>query len=156
MAERPTSYKMIYIGADHRGYELKEHLKEFFDELGFDYEDMGAFELDPADDYPKFAKAVGEHILHPDDRGIVICGTGVGVDEVANKITGVRCGLALNKEQIKAARHDDDINVLALAADHTSEEDAKEIVKIFLDTEFAGEERYKRRIHEIEDIEDEF
>ena len=146
---------MIYIGADHRGFELKEHLKEFFDELGFDYEDMGAAEYNQTDDYPEFAKAVAEHILHPDDRGIVICGSGVGVDEVANKIAGVRCGLAINKDQIKSARHDDDINCLALAADHTNEEMAKEIVKIFLDTEFSGEERYKRRIHEIADIEQE-
>ena len=147
---------MIYIGADHRGFELKEKLKDFFDELGYDYEDMGALEHNPNDDYPEFAKKVAEHILHPDDRGIVICGSGVGVDEVANKIPGVRCGLAMNKDQIKAARHDDDINVLALAADFTSEDDTKEIVKIFLDTDFADEDRYKRRIQQITDIEDEF
>ena len=146
---------MIYIGADHRGYNLKEALKEYMDEMGLDYEDMGAFELDPNDDFPQFAKLVAEHIHDPDDRGIVICGSGVGVDEVANKVSGIRCGLAINKEQIRAARHDDDINVLALAADHTSEDDVKEIVKIFLDTDFSGEERYKRRIHEVENIEEE-
>ncbi len=147
---------MIYIGADHRGFELKEKLKDLFDELGYDYEDMGAFEHDPADDFPEFAKKVAEHILHPEDRGIVICGAGVGVDEVANKVPGVRSGLAINKDQIKSARHDDDINVLALAAEYTTEEQAKEIVKIFLDTEFGAEDRYKRRIHQIQDIEDEF
>ena len=147
---------MIYLGADHRGFELKERLKDLFDELGYDYEDMGAFSHNPEDDFPEFAAKVAEHLVHPEDRGIVICGSGVGVSEVANKGPGVRWGLAINKDQIKAARHDDDINCLALASEHTSEEDTKEIVKIFLDTEFADEDRYKRRIHQIEDIEDEF
>src|SRR3989344_7666802 len=101
---------MIYLGADHRGFDLKEKLKDFFDELGFDYEDMGAFIKDSEDDFPQYARKVAEHLIEPDDRGIVICGSGVGVDEVANKIPGVRCGLAINKEQIRAARHDDDIN----------------------------------------------
>lgn len=147
---------MIYLGADHRGYELKEKLKEYFDELHFDYEDIGAFSPDPDDDFPEFAEKVAKKVLGHDDRGIVICGSGVGVAEVANKMPGIRCGLAINKEQIHAARHDDDINVLALAADYTNEEDAREIVKIFLDTEASGEEKYKRRIHEIEDIEEEY
>ena len=147
---------MIYIGADHRGYELKEILKDYMDELGLEYEDMGAFELDPTDDFPRFAKSVAEHIHDPEDRGIVICGSGVGVDEVANKIPGIRSGLAINKEQIKSARHDDDINVLALAAEHTGEEEAKAILKIFLGTEFGSEDKYKRRISQIGQIEDEF
>lgn len=147
---------MIYIGADHKGFELKEKLMELFDEMNFEYEDMGAFHNDPEDDYPEFALKVARSIIDQEDRGIVICGSGVGVDEVANKVSGIRCGLAINKDQIRAARHDDDINVLALAADHTSEDDVKEIVKIFLDTDFSGEERYQRRIHEVEGIEEEF
>ncbi len=147
---------MIYIGADHRGYNLKEALKEYMDEMGLMYLDMGAFELDPDDDYPQFAKRVAEHIHDPDDRGIVICGSGVGVDEVANKVPGIRAGLALNKEQIRAARHDDDINVVALAADFTSEEDAKSILKMFLATDFGSEDRHKRRIGQIDDLDDEF
>ncbi len=132
---------MIYLGADHRGFELKERLKDLFDELDYHYEDMGAFSSDPNDDFPEYAKKVAEHLVHPDDRGVVICGSGVGVDEVANKVPGVRCGLAINIQQIKASRHDDDINCLALAADHTSEDDAKEIVKIFLDTEAGDDEK---------------
>ncbi|HWA64485.1 MAG TPA: RpiB/LacA/LacB family sugar-phosphate isomerase [Candidatus Paceibacterota bacterium] len=145
---------MVFIGADHRGFKLKEALKDYFDEMGIEHEDMGAFEYDETDDFPQFAKSVAEQIHEPEDRGIVICGSGVGVDEVANKIPGVRAGLAMNREQIKAARHDDDINVLALAADFTSEEDAKAIVKVFLGTEFSGEERHKRRINQIEEIDD--
>jgi len=147
---------MIYLGADHRGFELKEKLKEFFDELNFEYMDLGNLEHDPDDDFTKYALKVARSVEDHEDRGIVICGSGVGVDEVANKVSGIRCGLAIDKEQIRAARHDDDINVLALAADHTSEDDAKEIVKIFLDTDFSDEERYKRRIHDIENIEEEY
>src|SRR3990167_1444203 len=147
---------MIYIGADHRGFELKEKLKEFFDDLSFEYEDVGALEHNPEDDYPEFALKVAKSILDQEDRGIVICGSGVGVDEVANKIPGVRCGLAINKEQIRAARHDDDINCLALASDHTTEESVKEIVKIFLETDSGDEDRFKRRVQQIRDIEDEF
>lgn len=146
---------MIYLAADHRGFQLKEKIKEWLTQWGFDYEDMGAFELDPIDDYPIYAKKVAESMVESDDRGILVCGSGVGVDEVANKFDGIRSGLAINKEQIYAARNDDDINVLALASDFTSEEEAKEIVKTFLDTEFADEERFNRRLKEVGEIEEE-
>ena len=146
---------MIYLAADHRGFNLKEKIKQWLAEWGYDYEDMGAFKLDPSDDYPIYTKKVAESIVEPDDRGILVCGSGVGVDEVANKFDGIRSGLAINKEQIHAARNDDDINVLALASDFTSEEEAKEIVKTFLDTEFAGEERFNRRLKEVGEIEEE-
>lgn len=146
---------MIYIGADHRGYNLKEKIKQWLAEWSCEFKDLGAFELNPEDDYPEFAKNVAENIKDSEDRGIVICGSGVGVDDVVNKFQGVRSGLAINKEQIQAARNDDDINVLALASDFISEEDAKDIVKMFLETEFGAEDRFKRRIHEIEDIGDE-
>lgn len=146
---------MIFLAADHRGFQLKEKIKGWLTQGGYEYEDMGAFEYDPNDDYPIYTKKVAESIVEPDDRGILICGSGVGVDEVANKFDGIRSGLAINKEQIYAARNDDDINVLALASDFTSEEDAKEIVKTFLDTEFADEERFNRRLKEVGEIEEE-
>ncbi len=145
---------MIYLAADHRGFQLKEKIKEWLTQGGYDYEDMGAFELDPSDDYPLYTKKVAESMVEPDDRGILVCGSGVGVDDVANKFDGIRSGLAINKEQIHAARNDDNINVLALASDFTSEEEAREIVKTFLDTEFAGEERFNRRLGEIGEIEE--
>ena len=145
---------MIYLAADHRGFQLKEKVKQWLTEWGHDYEDMGAFELDLADDYPMYTKKVAESMVEPDDRGILVCGSGVGVDEVANKFDGIRSGLAINKEQIHAARNDDDINVLALASDFTSEEEAKEIIKTFLDTEFADEERFNRRLKEVGEIEE--
>ncbi len=146
---------MIYIAADHRGFQLKEKIKKWLSESGYDHEDMGAFEIDPNDDYPVYAKKVAESMVEPEDRGILVCGSGVGVDEVANKFDGIRSGLAINKEQIYSARNDDNINVLALASDFTSEEEAKEIIKTFLDTEFADEERFNRRLKEVEEIEEE-
>lgn len=141
---------MIYIGADHRGYGLKEKIKAWLAESGYEYKDLGAFELNPDDDYPDFAKSVAGSIKNLEDRGIVICGSGVGVDDVVNKFQGIRSGLAINKEQIRVARNDDDINILALASDFISESDAAEIVKVFLETKFSDEKKYRRRIEEIE------
>ena len=146
---------MIFIAADHRGFQLKEKVKQWLVEWGYDYEDMGAFKLDPTDDYPIYAKKVAEGMVEPEDRGILVCGSGVGVDEVANKFDGIRSGLAISKEQIQSARNDDNINVLALASDFISEEEAREIVKVFLDTEFADAERFNRRLKEVGEIEEE-
>ena len=146
---------MIFLAADHRGFQLKEKVKQWLTEWGYDHEDMGAFELDPTDDYPIYAKKVAESMVELDDRGILVCGSGVGVDEVANKFDGIRSGLAINKEQIYSARNDDNINVLALASDFTSEDEAREIVKVFLDTEFGDEERFNRRLKEVGEIEGE-
>ena len=145
---------MIYIGADHRGFKLKEKIKKWLDEWGHDYQDVGAFEVDPNDDFPVYASKVAESITELEDRGIIICGSGVGVDEVANKFDGIRSGLAINREQIEAARNDDNINVLAIASDYIVEDDAREIVKTFLETEFSDEERFNRRLAEIGDIEE--
>ena len=146
---------MIFLAADHRGFPLKEKVKQWLVEWGYDYEDMGAFKLDPTDDYPIYAKKVAEGIVEPEDRGILVCGSGVGVDEVANKFDGIRSGLAISKEQIQSARNDDNINVLALASDFISEEEAREMVKVFLDTEFADAERFNRRLKEVGEIEEE-
>ena len=146
---------MIFLAADHRGFPLKEKVKQWLVEWGYDYEDMGAFKLDPTDDYPIYAKKVAEGMVEPEDRGILVCGSGVGVDEVANKFDGIRSGLAIIKEQIQSARNDDNINVLALASDFISEEEAREMVKVFLDTEFADAERFNRRLKEVGEIEEE-
>lgn len=148
----------VFIGSDHRGFELKEQLKHFLSQEKISFQDVGAFELDPNDDYPVFAQKVAESVSSDtktgkDTRGIVICGSGVGVDIVANKFNGVRCGLGMNVEQVRLARHDDDINILALASDETDESQAKEMVKAFLETEFENAERRTRRLNEIKDIE---
>jgi len=144
----------IYLGADHRGYLLKEKIARFLFEKGYSFEDMGALSLSPDDDYPLYAEKVASMIASsPKDRGILVCGSGVGVLVVANKFDGVRAGLGINKEQVVAARNDDDINVLALASDFTDEKQALEMVLAFLETPFSGKAKHKKRIEDISRIE---
>jgi ribose 5-phosphate isomerase B len=145
---------MIYIGSDHRGYSLKEILKTYLTELGFPYEDLGAKELIPDDDYPDYALPVAKKVSESptENFGILICGSGVGVDIVANKIKGVRSALCFNVDQAKASRNDDNSNVLSLSSDFISEDLAEDIVKIWLATPFSGEERHIRRLEKINTI----
>jgi len=147
---------MIYIGSDHRGYKLKEILKNYLRELNYAWEDLGAKELNLNDDYPDFALAVAKKVAEnpEEDRGILICGSGVGVDIVANKIKGVRSALCFNVEQAQASRNDDNANILSLPADYISEDLVKEIVKIWLETPFSGLEHHIRRIGKIKKIEE--
>lgn len=146
---------MIYIGADHRGYKLKEALKLYLKELNFEFEDLGALELNSDDDYPDFALAVAKKVAESpeENRGILICGSGVGVDIVANKIKSIRCALCFDAAQTNASRNDDNTNILSLASDFIAEEKAKEIVKMWLQTPYAKLEKYERRINKIKEIE---
>ena len=150
----------IYLGADHRGFKLKKELKTWFLENKISVKDLGAFKYNPDDDYPLFAqevaKNVGDDLRKPlESRGIIICGSGVGVDIVANKFKHIRSGLAVSVEQVEEARKDDDINILAIPSDFVNEETAKKIVKIFLETPFSKEEKKIRRLSEIDKIENE-
>ncbi len=148
----------VYIGADHRGFKLKEELRTWLLENKIAGEDLGAFEYDPEDDYPLFAQKVAKNVgadlaKNLKSKGIIICGSGVGVDIVANKFKHIKSGLAFNAGQVKEARKDDDINILAIPSDFINEEEAKKIVKIFLETKFSGEGKKIRRLGEIEKIE---
>ena len=138
----------IFIGADHRGFELKEKLKK---EL-VDYEvvDLGNSVMDESDDYPDFGALVSEKTVKNGGMGIVICGSGVGISIAANKVNGVRCALCWKEEIAKQAREHLDANVLALPSDFVSFEEAKIIVKTFLETKFSGEERHLRRVEKLE------
>src|SRR3989344_4427691 len=136
---------MIYLGTDHRGFQLKEKIKQWLSEWGYQYEDMGALEYNKEDDYPDFAKAVAEKVASDQNRkGILICGSGVGVVIVANKIKGVRAGTAINASQMKDSVSDEDTNVLGISADYLSEQ-AQEIIKTFLETKSPGEESHTRQ-----------
>ncbi len=149
---------LIYIGADHRGFELKNALERYLkDEAGYEVEDCGNTNYDPADDYPDFAARVASKVsLDPkNSRGIVICGSGVGMDVVANKFKNIRSALAATPDQAMSSRRDDDTNVLALASDFLTEREAKKILSVWLQTDFCGEEKYRRRIEKIEKIEEE-
>ena len=150
----------IYLGADHRGFKLKKELKTWFLENKISVKDLGAFKYNPDDDYPLFAQKVARNVAgdlkkNLGVRGIVICGSGVGVDIVANKVNHIRSGLAVSAKQVEEARKDDDINILAIPSDFVNEETAKKIVKIFLETPFSKEEKKIRRLSEIDKIENE-
>jgi ribose 5-phosphate isomerase B len=147
---------MIYLGADHRGFQLKERLKKRLEDEGFEVTDLGNDHLDPQDDYVDFAHKVADAVVEDgQNRGIVLCGSGVGVDIVANKVDGVRSALIEEEKLAASARRDDDANVLAMPADILDEEQAYGIAKIFLTTEFSGEERHERRLEKLAEVEEE-
>ena len=149
----------VYLGSDHRGFKLAQSLEKWLKKQGFTVANVGAKKLVADDDYVDYAFLVAKKVSAVSNaaeagniRGIVICGSGIGVDIVANKVKGVRCGLGFSEMQVRSARNDDDINMLALAADFTNTDTAKKLVKTFLETPFAGEERHKRRIEKISKI----
>jgi ribose 5-phosphate isomerase B len=145
----------IYIGADHRGFALKSRLEAELKNEGYTVIDVGDAKLVAEDDYTDFARAVAESVAQDtvNRRGIVICGSGFGVDIAANKVKEIRAALAMSSDHIYQGRHDDDVNVLALAADFVTEEDAEKIMKVFIATPAATDERYLRRQEEIREIE---
>lgn len=148
---------VIYLGADHQGFQLKEDIKSFLQEKGYEVVDMGNTDEVPEDDYPDFAAKVAEKVgLDPENgRGILVCGSGVGMDIVANKFRNVRSALAATPEQAFAARNDDDTNILSLASHSVTNELAKKIISVWLQTPFSGAERHRRRIDKIKRIENE-
>ncbi len=143
---------MLYIGADHGGFKLKEIIKSWLIEIAVDYQDVGAFEFNIDDDFVDFAKEVVAGIKSPEDRGILICKSGVGMDIVANRADHVRCGLGISADQVEVARRDDDINVLAIASDFIDIESVKGMVASFLKTAFSCEERYIKRLDKIKKL----
>ena len=144
----------IYIGADHRGFDLKEKVAQWLFEWGYTFTDMGADHLDPEDDYTVYAEKVASVVgKEHGSRGVLLCGSGVGVDVVANKLDGVRASLGKSADQVRAGRNDDDMNILVIAADFTKENEVKEMVKAFLETKFAGKSRFKKRLSDIKKIE---
>lgn len=145
---------MIYIGADHRGFEYKEKIKNWLASRDIKFEDMGAIEIDNDDDFVDFAQKISVIVSQDSQsRGILLCNNGVGMDIVANKFKNVRSVLGFDAEQVKLARSDDDVNVLSLPAGFILIEKAYELIDIFLNTDFSGEDRFKRRLDKIQIIE---
>lgn len=142
---------IIYIGADHRGFELKEKVKTWLSD--YKYVDMGASVYDAGDDYTVYAESVARKVAEQKSKGILICGSGVGVDVVANKIDGVRASIGKTPMQVKAGRKDDNMNILVIASDYTSDDEAKAMITEFLETKFSGFVRHKRRLDDIKRIE---
>ncbi|TSC82761.1 MAG: ribose-5-phosphate isomerase B [Parcubacteria group bacterium Gr01-1014_20] len=148
---------VIYFGADHRGFTLKETLKSFVKDQGFEVVDVGNDHYDKDDDYPDFASGVAKKVSLGGDStiGVLVCGSGAGVDIVANKFPGARSVLGITSDQVYDAKHDDGVNILSISSTFTNEEDAKKMVQVFLETQFGGEERYQRRLDKISQIEEE-
>lgn len=141
----------LYIGADHQGYDLKEALLPWLREQGHEVIDLGAVERQPDDDYPDYAFAVAEAVAEQADtnRGIVICGSGIGVAMAAGKVPGIRSALIHDPAIAAAARADDDVNVLALGAAFIDDTTAQKVISAWLDTPFSGEARHQRRLQKI-------
>ncbi len=142
---------MIYLTADHGGYNLKNSLTAYLKENGYEVSDEGPFELKKDDDYPDYVFPVIKKLqLEPKDKAIVICRNGVGVSMYANRFDGIRAALSWKKEQAASSRNDDNSNVLALPSDYISEKEAYEIAETWLNTDFSEEERHKRRLQKVE------
>ena len=147
---------MIYLATDHAGFELKEKIKDFLNKEGYEVEDCGAYEFDKNDDYPDFIAKAAEAVSKDsqNNRAIILGGSGQGEAIVANKFKRIRSVLGISPDQVFDARHDDNVNILSLAADFTDPGLARNMVKIFLETKFdEKEERFRRRLAKLLEIE---
>ncbi len=137
----------ISLGADHRGFELKEEIKQWLQENEYEVEDVGAFVLDPEDDYVDFALKVAESIEGSDEnaRGILLCGSGHGMEMVANRFPRVRAILGFHDEVVVQGREDEDANILVIPSDWVGTDEARERIEVFLRTLKSGAIRHERR-----------
>ncbi len=147
---------MIYLGADHGGYDLKEKIKAHLAGLKIAVSDLGAFDEEPSD-YPDYAFAVAEKVRDggADDFGILVCTTSIGTCVAANKIKGVRGAVGYTEHAVEQARDHVDANVLCLGAEEIDHDAAVRMVDIFLNTHFSGAERHVRRLSKIQQREQE-
>jgi ribose 5-phosphate isomerase B len=137
----------VYLGSDHAGYELKEHLVHWLKERGHEPVDCGPHAYDAADDYPPYClRAAARTAADPGALGIVIGGSGNGEAIAANKVTGVRCALAWSEETARLSREHNDANVLSVGARMHTTDEATSFVAVFLATGYSGEQRHGRRI----------
>ena len=142
----------VVLASDHRGYQLKDSLKKFLEERKIEFLDVGTFSADSVD-YPDFAMLAAEKVSHGDyDRGILICGSGIGMCVVANKFPGVRAAVCHDISAAEMSRRHNDSNMLGLGADVINEELARKILHVWLETKFEGG-RHLRRIQKISEIE---
>ena len=147
----------VVIGADHGGYALKDELKTYVESLGHEVVDVGAHEMDAADDFPDFAKALAVSVASNDaQRGIMICGSGVGASVAANKVRGIRASVCHDTYSAHQGVEHDDMNVLCLGARIIGIELARELTDAFLSAEFTPEERFQRRLDKVLDMESNF
>lgn len=141
---------MIALGCDHGGYELMQEVKTLLEKKGLEYKDFGCYSTDSVD-YPEYGRKAAEAVASGEcERGIVICGTGIGISISANKVSGIRCALCSDCFSAAATREHNDANMLAMGARVLGPGLALKIAETFLDTPFSNDERHKRRIAKIE------
>lgn len=142
----------VFIATDHRGFELKNKLVEYLQEKDIRIEDFGNYKFDPEDDFPDFVQKVAQAVQqNPNENlGIVICGSGIGVSIAVNRFKNIRCGLALNVDQVQHGRENDHTNILAIASDYSDFETAKKYIDTFLSSYPKMAEKYSRRIKKVD------
>ena len=141
---------MIALGCDHGGYELMQEVIKYLEEHGLEYKNYGTYSTDSCD-YPDYAKKVAEAILAGEcEKGILICGTGIGITIAANRYEGIRAANCTNSFMAEATREHNDVNILGMGARVIGVGTALKIVDTFLNTPFSNDERHKRRIAKIE------
>ena len=144
----------IAVGADHNGYALKQTIAGLLKSMGHEVSDVGAHAIDPLDDYPDFAGALARTVASGEaERGIMVCGSGVGASVAANKVRGVRAAVCHDTYSAHQGVEHDDMNVLCLGARIVGEEVAREAVQVFVSATFTGEERHQRRLDKVLAIE---
>ncbi len=140
----------IAMGSDHAGYALKVVVKKVVEELGHEVIDLGSHEEEVSVDYPDYARAVAEGVARGDyERGILICGTGLGMSIVANKVPGIRAALCHETFTARMSRLHNDANVLCMGGRVLGSGVAAEVVRVWLETPFSGVERHRRRVDKI-------
>jgi ribose 5-phosphate isomerase B len=148
----------IYLGADHNGFAMKEHVFAYLAKRGYEVEDVGDRELDPGDDFPEFAQMAALQVLgddpKSDPRAILICGGGQGMCMAANRFRGIRASVIWDEYEAKMTRNDNDSNVLCLPSRilEDEEKDWQSIIETWLKTPFAAAPRYKRRNAQIDEL----
>jgi ribose 5-phosphate isomerase B len=144
----------VILGADHAGFELKKILIDLVNTLGHATVDVGAFEYNRSDDYPDYAEAVANAVVEKKgERGIVICGSGIGASIVSNKVPGIRAGICHDTYSAHQGVEHDNMNVLVIGSRIIGVELARDIVKTYLAAEFSNEERHRRRLLKVSEIE---
>ena len=142
----------IIIGSDHGGFEHKKEMIEYLKGLNYEVEDVGPYSYEPKDDYPVYAKKVCKRVLEETGSlGVLMCGTGIGMSIVANKIKGIRCAKIDNEEEAKLAKLHNNANVMAVSS-KKSDEEINKLMYYFINTPFSNEERHINRINKIEEI----
>jgi ribose 5-phosphate isomerase B len=145
----------VFLGADHRGYEIKGRFKTFFEKLGYEVIDVNPTPLNPEDDYPAIAASLVKQVLlaeKNDQKGILVCGSGQGMIIAANRFKGIRACLCWNEAEARASRNDDDSNILCLSSDQIPFEKAQSVITTWLSTDFGAAARYIKRISELDQL----